>query len=161
MRTAGRSTANGGGASGREPLRSPRMLSLLDTLKPHLYKAPRWLAAAALVGAAVAGSAVRAENVNGVQLPDGAEKVGENRYRAKEDFDGVLKYYKAVYPAAAYPRKAIVNQPGVKAEHIENPTHKGFDGLNIYQANDEVRIYVVPSSEVKAPARKAAPKKSR
>jgi Na+-transporting NADH:ubiquinone oxidoreductase subunit NqrC len=30
--------------------------------------------------------------------------------------------------------------------HIANPSGKGqWEGLNIYEANDEVRIYVVPA----------------
>ena len=49
-------------------------------------------------------------------------------------------------PATQYPRKSIVNQPGVKAVHIANPSGKGaWEGLNVYEANDEVRIYVVPA----------------
>jgi hypothetical protein len=45
-----------------------------------------------------------------------------------------------------FPRKPVVNQPGVKAVHISNPSGRGaWEGLNIYEANDEVRIYVVPT----------------
>jgi hypothetical protein len=102
--------------------------------------------AAALLG--FTGTAA-AESVSGAQLPDGAEKVGENRFRSRDDFEGTLKYYKSVYPTAAYPRKSIVNQPGVKAIHIANPSGKNWEGLNIYQANDEVRIYVVPAGDSK------------
>ena len=79
----------------------------------------------------------------GAALPDTAQKVGENRYRATGDWESVKKFYKSAYPPSTYPRKSIVNQPGVKAEHIVNPSAKGFEGLNIYQANDEVRIYIV------------------
>jgi hypothetical protein len=116
----------------------------------------RWSHHARLIAALVVicvGTAAGAEMVHGAHIPDGAQKVGENRYRAKEDFEGTLKHYKAVYPPNAYPRKMIVNQPGVKAIHIVNPSGKNFEGLNIYQANDEVRIYIVPAAETK-PARK-------
>ncbi|HVE82874.1 MAG TPA: hypothetical protein VND93_08490 [Myxococcales bacterium] len=85
--------------------------------------------------------------VNGVQLPDGAVKVGENRYRVKEDFEGILKYYRTVYPISSFPRRQIVNQPGVKAVHISNPIGRSFEGLNIYLSNDEVRIYVIPPAD--------------
>ncbi len=116
----------------------------LDTRNARPYKAPPlWAAVALLV--AVSGVA-RADVVNGVQLPDGIQKVGENRYRAPEDFEATLKYYRTVYPTGSYPRKSIVNQPGVKAVHIVNPSGKNFEGLNIYEANDEVRIYVVPAA---------------
>lgn len=94
------------------------------------------------------GLTAEAEVVLGAQLPDGARKVAENRYKAPSDYDGTLKYYKSVYPAASYPRRAVVNQPGVKAVHIANTSGKGgWEGLNIYEANDEVRIYVVPADE--------------
>jgi hypothetical protein len=77
-------------------------------------------------------------------LPDSAHKVAENRYKASGDMESVRKFYKTALPPSAYPRKTILNQPGIKAEHIVNPTGKGgWEGLNIYEANDEVRIYVV------------------
>ena len=88
-----------------------------------------------------------AEVVSGVQLPDGAEKVGENRYRAPGDFEATLKFFKTNYPPGQYPRKMIVNQPGVKAIHISNPSGKKWEGLNIYEANDEVRIFVICAPE--------------
>lgn len=128
------------------------MTGRLDTLRLRLYKAaPRWL----MLLAMAAWGGAQAEAVNGAQLPDGAEKVGENRYRAKEDFEATLKYYKTVYPSATHPRKAIVNQPGIKAVHISNPGGKQFEGLNVYEANDEVRIYIIPVAEQPKPAKKA------
>ncbi len=123
-------------------------MARLDTLFRRLYKA-RALAALAFGLAGAAG----AESVSGAQLPDGAQKVAEYRYRTRRDFDDTLKYYKTVYPPATYPRKAIINQPGVKAVHIANPSGKGFEGLNIYMANDEVRIFVV-AAETKAKKKK-------
>ncbi len=86
------------------------------------------------------------ESELGAPLPESARKVAEHRFRAASDFDGTLKFYKTALPATQYPRKSIVNQPGVKAVHIANPSGKGtWEGLNIYEANDEVRIYVVPA----------------
>ncbi|MGA9524217.1 MAG: hypothetical protein WBV82_22375 [Myxococcaceae bacterium] len=116
---------------------------MLDSVLTGLYKARALAVAAVLVMASVAG----AEVVGGVQLPNGVQKVGENRFRARDDFDGVLKYYRTVYPTDRYPRRSIVNQPGVKAVHISNPSGKNFEGLNIYEANDEVRIFVVRASK--------------
>lgn len=124
-------------------------MARLDTHFRHLYKA-RALAVLAALGLA---GAAGAESVSGAQLPDGAQKVGELRYRTHKDFEETLKYYKGVYPPANYPRKSIINQPGVKAVHIGNPSGKGFEGLNIYLANDEVRIYVV-ASETKSKKKK-------
>jgi hypothetical protein len=90
--------------------------------------------------------AVAGETELGAVLPDGARKVAEHRYKSSTDFEGTMKFYKNIYPAQQYPRKAIVNQPGVKAIHIPNTSGRGsWEGLNIYEANEEVRIYVVPT----------------
>ncbi|ADO71201.1 conserved uncharacterized protein [Stigmatella aurantiaca DW4/3-1] len=105
--------------------------------------------------AALGVTVAEAEVVNGAQLPDGSRKVGENRYRAPGDYEETLKYYRTVYPAGTFSRKAIVNQPGVKAVHIVNPSGKNFEGLNIYEANEEVRIYIVPAQPAAKPAKKA------
>jgi hypothetical protein len=134
------------------------MTRALDSQRGHFYKArPLWAALAALWV-----TAAGAETASGAQLPDGAQKVGENRYRAPRDFEETVKYYRTVYPVQAYPRKSIVNQPGVKAVHIVNPSGKNFEGLNIYEANDEVRIYVVPVPPPPSakPVRKAPEPKS-
>lgn len=120
-------------------------------------RTPPWRCIAGLL--LVASAVARGETVHGAQIPDGAQKVGENRYRATEDFDAVLKYYKSVYPTSAYPRKQIVNRPEVKAVHIANPSMKNFEGLNIYVANDEVRIYVIPVAETK-PTKKKGPERA-
>ena len=93
------------------------------------------------------GASAWGESELGAQLPDGAHKVAEHRYKSSSDFEGTLKFYKNIYPATTNPRKSVVNQPGVKAVHIPNTSGKGaWEGLNIYEANDEVRIYVVPAN---------------
>ena len=109
----------------------------------------------------LAGGA-RAELMDGVQLPDKASKVGERRYRCAQDWEATLKYFKTIYPTATYPRRSIVNQQGLKAIHITNPSGKGWAGLNVCEANEEVRVYVVPPEGVpaKAPKKKQTPKKS-
>jgi hypothetical protein len=86
-----------------------------------------------------------AENVLGAQLPDEARKVAELRYRTSKDWDDTKKYFKNVYPLDKFPRRDIIAQPGIRAMHITNPSGKGWEGINIYQANDEVRIFVVPT----------------
>jgi hypothetical protein len=128
------------------------MTQRLDRLQRAFYKARRFAA----VAAAVVGLAAQAEVVGGVQLPDGSQRVGENRYRAPQDFEETVKYYRAVYSVGSYPRRSIVNQPGVKAVHISNPSGRNFAGLNIYEANDEVRIYIVPLESAVKPKRAPA-----
>jgi len=118
----------------------------------------RAVAAAVLLLAGVA----RAEILDGVQLPDKTSKVGERRYRILQDWEATVKYFRTAYPVATYPRRLIVNQPGVKAVHITNPGGKGWAGLNVYEANDEVRVYVVPPDGVPAkPPKKKAPEKKK
>jgi hypothetical protein len=99
-----------------------------------------------------------AEVVLGAQLPSNARKVAELRYRLTEDWEGMEKYYRSVYPKANYSWKQIVNQPGIKALHITNPSGKGWEGLNIYQANDEIRVYVVPAEGTKTKGKKSGKK---
>jgi hypothetical protein len=127
------------------------MTRALDSLICLFYKARPLGAAVAALWVSVAA----AEVVNGAQLPDGSQKVGELRYRVPHDFEKTLEYYKTVYPAGTFPRRSVVNQPGVKAVHIVNPSGRNFEGLNIYEANDEVRIYVVPLQAASVPAKPA------
>jgi hypothetical protein len=97
----------------------------------------------ALALALVSASAL-AETDLGATLPDNARQVGEHRYKSPSDWEGTMKFYKKVYSPATY--RNVINQPGVKAVHIPNPSGKGeWLGLNVYEANEEVRIYVVPS----------------
>ena len=129
----------------------------LDTPKRRFYIAGPALG---LVLLGFAGGA-NAGTYKGVQLPDGAAPVGENRYRAPEDYDGTLRYYRQVYSPGTYRWKAIVDQPGVKAIHIELEKVKGVEGLNIYEANGEVRIFVVPAPEPPPTKKKTSHRPSR
>jgi hypothetical protein len=133
------------------------MVLRLDTSDLRSYKAARrWMVLVAL-GVLPSGAA-QAEILDGVQFPDRTAKVGERRYRVPQDWENTMKYFKTAYPSAQYPRHTIVNQPGVKAVHIANPDgHGGWVGLNIYEANDEIRVYVVPPDGVAKPAKKPAP----
>lgn len=116
----------------------------LDTRKARLYKAARL----AVLGGLLVATPASADVVSGAQLPDGAQKVGDRRYRSPRDYEETLKYYRSVYPPGTFPRRSIVSQPGVKAVHIVNPSGKNFAGLNVYEARNEVRIFIVPLNEV-------------
>jgi hypothetical protein len=117
----------------------------LDVRLPARYKAA--LAAVCLVAPALAA----AERVAGATFPDEARAVEANRYRVDKSYEETLKFYKAVYPPGRYPRRPIVNQPGVKAVHIANPEARpgGWDGLNVYELNGETRIFVLVSPKEK------------
>jgi hypothetical protein len=140
------------------------MPARLDTPNRRSYKPAGWRWVVAVLGVLAPGGA-RAEVFDGVQFPDRTTKVGERRYRVPQDWENTLKYFKTAYPASQYPRRTIVNQPGVKAIHLANPDGRGgWVGLNIYEANEEVRVYVVPPDGVpskpgKKPAAPPAKKK--
>jgi hypothetical protein len=111
------------------------------------YVAPR-MRAPGIIAAVLLGSlAAWADpiNVHGAVLPGDAQKVGENRYRVSGDWEGVTKFYRGIYPQAQFPRKMIANIPGVKAEHIAIPNSRTVEGINIYLANEEIRIFIVPT----------------
>jgi hypothetical protein len=110
--------------------------------RPARYKAA--LAAAALAVPALA----LAERVAGAVIPDEATKVGENRYRIAKSYDDTIKFYRQVYAPGKYARRAIADQPGVKAVHIENPDARPgtWDGLNVYELKGETRVFVLVKS---------------
>jgi hypothetical protein len=106
---------------------------------------PRYKAALVAVLLTAPGLAFAdAVKVAGALLPDGAEKVAENRYRVPKTYEETLRFYKQTY-GARYARRPIADQPGVKAVHIENPDVRPgqWDGLNVYEAKGEVRVFVL------------------
>ncbi len=114
---------------------------------------------AALVVILLAAPAVaRAERVAGAQLPDRSTRIEANRYRIERNYADALKFFRTVYPPAKYPRRQIVNQPGIKAVHIENPAPRpgGWDGLNVYALRGETRVFVLvaPADKEKSSRRK-------
>lgn len=125
----------------------------LDALRSSTSSMARPLARLLAVGVWAWAAAAGAEQVDGVQLPDGAARVGERRYRSPKDFEDTLTYFRTVYPAATYPRRTVINQAGVKAVHISFPPGKSVEGINVYEDREtlrEVRIYLVPTT-TKAP----------
>ncbi|HEX9290268.1 MAG TPA: hypothetical protein VF904_12155 [Anaeromyxobacteraceae bacterium] len=108
--------------------------------------APRARYNAALVAVLLAVPALaRAERVAGALLPDEARQVEPYRYRVEKSYEETLKFFKAVYPPAKFPRRPIVNQPGIKAVHIDNPEARpgGWDGMNVYELKGETRVFVL------------------
>lgn len=98
------------------------------------------------------------ERVLGAALPNYARKVAENRYRVSENWENIIKFYRREYPDKNYPWKTICKQPGVNAFHIANPSGKGWEGINVYEANDEIRVFVVPVEASKTKAKKSGKK---
>ncbi len=106
--------------------------------------ATRYKAALAALLLAVPGLAL-AEKVAGAVLPDGAVRIGENRYRVPKDYEDTLKYYRAVYSKAKFPRRLITDTGTVKAIHIVNPDAKPgqWEGLNVYEVKNRTRVFVL------------------
>ena len=104
----------------------------------------RYKAALAGVLAALPMLALAEVRVAGALLPDGAEVVAESRYRSPKSWDETIRFYRLTYPPR-YTRRPIADQPGVRAVHIDNPDAKpgAWEGLNIYEAKGEVRIFVL------------------
>lgn len=100
---------------------------------------------AALAGVLVALPVLAADvRVAGAALPEGAEKVAENRYRVPMSWDETTRFYRQTYPPR-YTRRPIADQPGIRAVHLDNPDAKpgAWEGLNIYETKGEVRIFVL------------------
>ncbi|HSN15693.1 MAG TPA: hypothetical protein VLT61_13755 [Anaeromyxobacteraceae bacterium] len=104
----------------------------------------RYKAALAAVALAVPGAGL-AERVAGASLPDGSVRIGENRYRVRKSYEDTLKYFRAVYAPAKFPRKMIVDTAEVKAVHIVNPEARAgqWEGLNVYELKNDTRVYVL------------------
>jgi hypothetical protein len=120
----------------------PAVSEYLDRSRTRSYNAALFaLALFVLGGVAWAGGEFK---VRGAWLPGGAAKIAEDRYRAPQGWEETLKFYKNTYPPAKYPRRSIVNQPGIKAVHIVNVEAKeDWEGMNVYEYQGEVRVFVL------------------
>ena len=100
----------------------------------------------------------------GFFLPDGAVKVDEDRYRLPQPWEEAVKWYRATYPPAKFPRHTLRNQAGVRAMHIVNTAPGEWEGANLYETpRGEVRVFVMgkidkvpePPPPLPPPAKKA------
>ena len=68
------------------------------------------------------------------------------RYRSGRGYEETLDFYRRVFNQTGGVRwRNIINQPGVKAKHVESLRKKSkWEGINIYEAQGEVKIYVIP-----------------
>lgn len=102
-----------------------------------------YIAALLLLGPAVSKASGEFK-VRGVTLPGGAVRVADDRYRLPGGWEGVKRFLKATYKPEKYPRRFVVNQPGIKALHVDNPDSGGeWDGFNVYDHQGEVRIFIL------------------
>jgi hypothetical protein len=102
-----------------------------------------WLLAFAL-GSVLVSAGARAEPTShGAMLPSGSREVGKDRFQSPSPYAETLKFYWKVY-GDHFPRKTIADLPGIRAVHISNPGHGGWEGLNVYELNGVTRIFVLP-----------------
>lgn len=98
--------------------------------------------------------------VHGAILPGGCTKAGEDRFNTGMSWEFVWKFYEKVYPRSKYERIEIANQPAVKAVHLKNPETSGkWDGLNVYEHQGRVKIFVVKREPKPAPEKPVEKKK--
>jgi hypothetical protein len=107
--------------------------------------------------AALLAAAAAAEPPLEAPLPAGAAQVDDpGRYRSPRSWEETLDFYRRIFNQTAGVRwRNIINQPGIKAKHVESLRKKTrWEGINIYERQGEVRIYVIAreSPEKDAPA---------
>ncbi|HYZ90531.1 MAG TPA: hypothetical protein VE620_14645 [Myxococcales bacterium] len=121
------------------------------------------VAAVALVGAPSPSRAAGGFKARGFFLPDGAVKVDDDRYRLPQPWEEAVRWYRATYPPAKFPRHTLRNQAGIRAMHIVNTTKEEWEGANLYETQrGEVRVYVMgkvdkpeePSPPLPVPSKK-------
>jgi len=112
--------------------------------------------------AALPANAAGGFKARGFFLPDGAVKVDEDRYRLPQAWDDAVKWYRATYPPAKFPRRTLRNQSGIRAMHIANSTGAEWEGANVYEtARGEVRVFVMGKPEkVEEPTPPLPPRKA-
>ncbi len=96
-----------------------------------------------------AGAPVKDVICRGVVLPGFSEQVGEDRYKIPLTYADALKYFKNTLKGSQ--EKPIVNQPGIRARHFTNPGSGEWEGLNVYERDGQVRVFVLarPKKEEK------------
>jgi hypothetical protein len=101
-------------------------------------------AAAAVTLAAFSPARAAGFKARGFFLPDGAVKVDDDRYRLPQPWEEAVRWYRATYPPAKFPRQTLRNQAGIRAMHIVNTTKDDWQGANLYETpRGEVRVYVM------------------
>ena len=84
-------------------------------------------------------------------LVPGATPLEEpGRYESSRNFDDTVQYYYRKFRGTGLARwKNIVNLPTVRAKHLQSKqTSSKWLGINIYESEGKVRIYVLPRPEL-------------
>lgn len=84
-------------------------------------------------------------------VPSGAQPLADKgRYRSPRTYDETLDFYRRSFaPIGGIKWRNIVSMPGIKAKHVESLRKKThWEGINVYEKQGEVRIYVIPRETV-------------
>lgn len=80
-------------------------------------------------------------------VPAGSVPLAEHgRYRSARPYDDTLDFYRRIFAQTGGVRwRNIINVPGIKAKHVDSLRKKtNWEGINIYEKQGEVRIFVLP-----------------
>jgi hypothetical protein len=102
-----------------------------------------------------------ADHVLGAPIPSGSRKLDDvQRVASSRDYDDTIEFYEKLFKGNSnYRWRPILTAPGLKAVHFQNiKSVGGWSGLNIYEHNNRVRIYVL-TPEAPAPAPSKATQK--
>ena len=71
------------------------------------------------------------------------------RYHVGRSYEEVLDFYRRTFKSVGGVRwRAIISQPGLRAKHVESLNKRTrWEGINIYERQSEVKVYVIPRSE--------------
>ncbi len=94
------------------------------------------------------------EEYLGVHVINEAVPLDEpGRYESPRTYDDTLQYYKWHFKSRGGVRwRNVVNLPHIRAKHIQSvrPRTK-WQGINIYERNGRVRLFIVPRVPVSKP----------
>jgi hypothetical protein len=89
------------------------------------------------------------DKLQGAPIPPGSHKLDDSRATSSRGYDDTVEFYEKLYKGNANWRfRSIISAPGIKAVHLQN--HKGsggWSGLNIYEANNKTRIFVLKTEK--------------
>lgn len=80
-------------------------------------------------------------------IPSESKKTGKNRYRSLLDWDKTLSAYRKVYGRDGNTAWFDIDAPArVKGVYIQNlRPGQSWEGINVYEADGKVQIFVVPA----------------
>ena len=89
---------------------------------------------------------------NAPLVPGSTPLEESGRYQSSRSYEETLDFYKRLFRQTGGVRwRNIVNQPTIKAKHIESLRKSTkWQGLNIYEKQGDVRIFVISRDQKEA-----------